>query len=563
MPNVSTHLIFRKKWVKRLFYVFLFLFLLLLVFILWFYFATKVHPPQCNLTQNTKIQRVQLSETKWVKGNNILQKNAFGMYEMYLEGNPYELGVAHGDLTRELNFFQEKAFVSQIKRMIPSQSVLNKLKYFIAFFNRDLEDYITEEYQQEIYGVSQFASDSFNFIAPKYHRMLNYHAAHDIGHAVQDKNMTTGCTSFIIRGKKTQDGNMLLGRNFDFYSGDSFAKNKIVCFVNPNKGFKYAYITWAGFMGVVSGMNEKGLSITINASKSSIPSGARTPISLLVKEILQYASNLSEAQKIAQQRQTFVSESLLIASAEDNNGMIIEKSPEKSGIVMMKNDVLICPNHFQSNEFQKDEINLLNIKESSSNYRLQRMKQLLDEKDSLTPAMAATVLRNRFGMNNEDLGMGNEKNINQLICHHAVVMDPKNKKMYVSSNPFNLGKFVCYDLNEIFQSKLKNTTNYSTLIPEDSFQYSQDFKHFLRFRELTLNISDSKIFNKSLVSECIRSNPKYYYTYVVVADYCLRFGKFATALSYYKQANTFVIATVNEKRDIESKIRKCREKISN
>lgn len=563
MPDVSKYLIFRKKWVKRLVYVCLFLFLLLTIFILWFYFATKVHPPVCAPTENTKLKRVQLSDTKWVKGNNILQKNAYGMYEMYLEGNPYELGVAHGDLTRELNFFQEKAFVSQIKRMIPSQTVLNKLKYFIAFFNRDLEDYITEEYQQEIYGVSQFASDSFNFIAPKYHRMLNYHAAHDIGHAVQDKNMTTGCTSFIIKGKKTKDGNMLLGRNFDFYSGDSFAKNKIVCFVNPNKGFKYAYITWAGFMGVVSGMNEKGLSITINASKSSIPGGARTPISLLVKEILQYASNLSEAQKIAKQRQTFVSESLLIASAEDNKGMIIEKSPDKLGTVKMENDILICPNHFQSVEFQKDEINLLNIKESSSNYRMHRMKQLLDEKDSLTPSMAANVLRNRFGMNNEDIGLGNEKNINQLICHHAVVMDPVNKKIYVSSNPFNLGKFVCYDLNEIFQSKLKNPTNYLNTIPEDSFRYSQDFKRFLRFRELTLHISDSKIFDTALVSECIRSNPKYYHTYVVVADYCLRFGKFASALYYYKKANTFVIATVNEKRDIESKIRKCREKISN
>lgn len=551
-----------KRWAKRIGYFVLSLFVLLLVFITWFYFATKVHPPVCKQTEKTNEKRIQIGAESWKKGENVLQKNPFGMYEMYLEGNPYEIGTAHGDLTQELNFFQEKAFVSQIRRIIPSETVLNKLKYFIGFFNRNLEDYITEEYKQEIFGVSQYASDSFNFIAPKYHRMLNYHAAHDIGHAVQDKNMTTGCTSFIIRGKKTEDGNMLLGRNFDFYSGDSFAKNKIVCFVNPNKGFKYAYITWAGFMGVVSGMNEKGLSITINASKSSIPSGARTPISLLVKEILQYASNLSEAKKIAEKSQTFVSESILIASASDNTGLIIEKSPDKSGTVNMEGDILICPNHFQSSAFKKDKINLTNIKESSSNYRLQRMKQLLDKKDSLTPTLAANVLRNRFGINDQDLGMGNEKNINQLICHHAIVMDPIHRKIYVSCNPFNLGKFICYDLDEIFMSKLKSPITYKDIIPEDSFLYSDQFKRFLKFKELSQSLMYSKTYDEKLILECVSSNPHYYHTYVIVADYCTRFGKFAKALSYYKRADTLVIATQKEKRDIESKIRKCREKIS-
>jgi len=553
----------RKKWVKRLGYIALSFLILVTIFIVWFYFATKVHPPKCVQTENSSQKRIQTSPNSWQQANNILLRNKFGMYEMYIEGNAYERGCAHGSLTQELNFFQEKAFVSQIKRMIPSTTVLNKLKYFIAFFNRDLEDHITEEYKQEIYGVSQFASDSFNFIAGKYHRMLNYHAAHDIGHAVQDKNMTTGCTSFIIKGKKTKDGNMLLGRNFDFYSGDSFAKNKIVCFVNPDKGFKYAYVTWAGFMGVVSGMNEKGLSITINASKSSLPTGARTPISLLVKEILQYASNISEARKIANNRQTFVSESLLIASAQDKTGIIIEKSPDNLGIVKMNGDILICPNHFQSTTFQKDEINILNIKESSSDYRKKRMQQLLDYQDSLTPSMAANVLRNRFGYNNEYLGMGNEKNINQLICHHAVVMDPMKLKMYVSCNPFNLGQFICYDLTEIFKSKLKSPIIYNDIIKEDTFKYSQQFKNFLKFRELSLILADKQTYDESLIKECVSMNPGYYYTYVTVADYCVRFGKFAKALSFYKKANTLVIATVNEKREIESNIRKCREKILN
>jgi len=78
---------------------------------------------------------------------------------------------------------------------------------------------------------------------------------------------------------------MIIGRNFDFYINDDFAKEKIVSFCNPSQGYKFMYVTWGGFTGVVSGMNEKGLTVTINAAKSDIPSGSATPVSLVAKKL--------------------------------------------------------------------------------------------------------------------------------------------------------------------------------------------------------------------------------------------------------------------------------------
>jgi predicted choloylglycine hydrolase len=225
---------------------------------------------------------------------------------MYIEGSAFERGVAHGKLCRKLLEKQEEYFNDQITKLVPSGFYLHFLKYFVEWFNRNLDKNVTEEYKKEIYGISASASDKFQYIGSNYQRILNYHAAHDIGHALQNLALV-GCTSFGTWDDASADGNMIIGRNFDFYVGDRFANNKIVDFVNPSQGFKFMSVGWAGFIGVVSGMNEKGLTVTINAAKSQIPTGSATPVSLVAREILQYAKNIGEAVQIARKRKMFVS----------------------------------------------------------------------------------------------------------------------------------------------------------------------------------------------------------------------------------------------------------------
>src|SRR5690606_14241274 len=151
-------------------------------------------------------------------GSNWLLKNDFGMYELYVEGAPYERGRIIGKPSEPLIQYQEVAFTNQIKRMIPSQSYLSFLKYVIGFLNRDLSRHVIPEYQAEIYGISKSASDSFNWIGTPFSRILNYHSAHDVGHALQNM-MLGGCSSFGAWGENTTAGNMIIGRNFDFWVG--------------------------------------------------------------------------------------------------------------------------------------------------------------------------------------------------------------------------------------------------------------------------------------------------------------------------------------------------------
>ena len=341
----------------------------------------------------------------------------------------------NGKLCRDLCEYQEQAFYDQICQLVPSHFYRQFLKYLIAFFNRNLESSLTEEQRLEIYGVAQTAYPKFDEIGPAYPRLMNYHAAHDIGHALQNLALV-GCSSFATWGDKSADGELLIGRNFDFYVGDKFADNKVVDFVTPAQGHRFVTVSWCGLSGVVSGMNMEGLTITLNAAKSALPTGSATPISLLAREILQYAGNIDEAVAIARKRHTFVAESLLIGSAADNKAVVIEKTPDSVAVYDPNNRALICTNHYQSAGLGNTALNQQQMRESASVYREQRIAELMAKAGPLTPVKAAAILRDQGGLGGRNIGNGNEKAVNQLICHHSVIFQPAKRIIWLAAAPW-------------------------------------------------------------------------------------------------------------------------------
>ena len=544
--------------------------ILLTVFFIYFIFAVQIEVPEIENDTTLNWKRETIDKEFYKVNNNWLRHSKSGLWELYVEGDGYERGVANGMLTKELHQFQEEAFFRQIQLLVPNLNYLKFLKYFVGYFNRHLPDHITEEYKEEILGISKYASDEYDFIAPKYHRILNYHGAHDIGHALQDKNMTVGCTSFSVWDKKSADGKLLVGRNFDFYSGDDFAKNKIVQFTNPTKGYKFATVTWSGFIGACSGMNDQGLTVTINAAKSSIPTDAATPIALLAREILQYAKNIEEAVAIAKKRDVFVSESILIGSALDNKTISIEKSPTKMDVYEVPNsNQIICPNHYQGKDYENDLANLNNQIESSSLYRNIRLKQLLASNDTINYLQAASILRNQKGLNDKNIGLTNEKGLNQLLAHHAVIFKPQDRLMWVSANPFQCGEFVCYNLDSVFAHATKLKTNKEInverlTIPEDPFLKTRVYQNFLHFKSLKHYIqfitkaSDKIQLSAQFENAFIQSNPESYYMYQILGDYFLSRKNNQKAAQYYELALTKEIATLKEEKQIRERLAKCR-----
>lgn len=550
----------RKKFWRRVLYVLGTFVLLLVAGFIYLVIVSKVDPPKIQDTSAEKLQRTEPSPGLYTINNNWFRKSNSGLYELYVEGDAFERGVINGKLAKELIVRQEDNFTEQIARMIPSRAYLHTLKYFIGWFNRHLTSNVTEEYKEEIYGISESASNQYDYIGTNYQRILNYHAAHDIGHALQNM-MLVGCTSFATWNGHSADSNLIVGRNFDFYVGDKFAEDKIVMFVNPKQGHKFMSVTWGGFIGVVSGMNDQGLTVTINAAKSSIPSGSATPVSLVAREVLQYAGNIQEAIAIARRRKMFVSESFLVASAADNKAIVIEKTPDSLDIYDPNKDYILCANHFQSKGLGQSESNKEQMIESASPYRYERLTELLDASGKNTPEKTVRILRDREGLHNANIGMGNEKAINQLIAHHSIVFEPKKRLVWVSTAPWQLGKFVAYDLNKIFalhgMQQNQEVSDTSLTIAADTFLQTKAFHDFELFRQFKQRIADKQTVD---VDSMVATNPEYYHAYVLAGDYLFKQKQYAKAIPYYEKALTKVIATKKEEDHVRAQLAKCKEK---
>jgi hypothetical protein len=549
-----------KKVVKFAGWILGIVLVLLLVVSVYVRAVSTIRPPSAATSVSIDTVVRQPVPGLFLLGNNWFRKSESGLYELYVEGEPFERGLVIGQLTKDLVRHQEKVFTDQIRQLVPGDFYRTLLKYFVGWFNRDLADNVNEEFQLEIFGVSRSASHEFDYIAEPYQRMLNYHAAHDIGHALQNMSLV-GCTSFATWAGKSEDSTLIIGRNFDFYVGDEFARDKIVAFYNPSQGHRFMMVTFGGMTGVLSGMNDQGLTVTINAAKSEIPSASATPVSLVAREILQYASTIKEAYSIAEKRKMFVAESFLIGSAQDKKASIIEKTSEGIGMREPTAEYIVSTNHFLGDPLGSTQLNQEHMKTSASVYRFERVEELLDLQQKNSILKTAAILRNQLGKGNEDIGMGNEKSINQLIAHHSVIFQPERGLAWVSTSPWQLGKYVCYNLNKVFAGKPSSSEEIyesALTISADSFLLTSAYKESVKFNKYRFPFNP----RKDLVPDSVvKWNPKSYHAYLLAGEYYAEQKNWEKAAGYFEEGLKKEIATEQEREYMQHTLQRYKEKM--
>jgi hypothetical protein len=230
-----------------------------------------------------------------------------------------------------------------------------------------------------------------------------------------------------------------------------------------------------------------------------------------------------------------------------------------------ESDAIVCANHFQSKTFENDPNNIKNIKTSASPYRELRCWQLINEKNSFNYKTVAGILRDTRGLDNENIGLGNEKAMNQLISHHSIIFKPEELKVWVSTPPYQLGKYIEYDLNNVFKILPQKTSNAEICdsnftIQTDTLLYSKAFENYKIFTKLRHKINNSiksgkKLDNeKETISRFVKSNPEYYLSYYTAGDYYYNFNNFINAEMMYQKALTKIFENTEQKKHVEKQL---------
>ncbi len=473
-----------------------------------------------------------------------------GILRMYLAGDPFSLGYANARLTQHYMQEQEENLLNTVNRFVPSPLRRWLLKKYIYWMNRDLPEFVSPDYRLEIYGLSRGYADPFPEIAPLFHRLLNYHAAHDISHAVMD-NPLVDCTSFAAWGGMTANGHLLVGRNLDFSPGKYFDEHKIVIQVKPDRGLGFLSVSWGGMAGVVSGINEARIAVTINAAQSSWKRRTATPVSLVMREVMQQADTLEKAVEIIKKSRVFVSDCYLVADGKTGTAVVVEKTPGKCGVRQADDQYLVCANHFLSPELKDDAANLKYMAEGTTVVRYDRMKELVSKSSGkLTPRRAAEILRDREVPGGQRAGYGNAAAINSLIATHSVVIDVTQGIIWVSRHPHQLGAYVPFGLDEFEKPKGAEIIPPDPMLANGSYErYVKSEAFVSRARELLK--ADRLEAAWQQAQSASELNPDWYQPWLLLGKIAWRQGRAQDAQKYLEAAGGHYPAYLSERREIQ------------
>jgi hypothetical protein len=241
------------------------------------------------------------------------------------------------------------------------------------------------------------------------------------------------CSAFVAEPPRSAVGEVLFGRNFDVPTFGSLDRLLLVAIYRPAKLHGFASVTWPGFIGVLSGMNDAGLALACldsgpakDGSPSLAPGG---PLALAFRSILEECASVDEAEKLL--RRTKATTWMNLTVCDRQRAVVFEITPKTVAVRQAENDLLACTNHFRTPE--------LSVSQSCWRYRtLQRQWQ---RTQPFTWRDVASALH--------AVNLGQDTT-------QSMVFEPKSLRLRLASGtpPASSGPFVALELGELFRHKV-------------------------------------------------------------------------------------------------------------
>lgn len=233
-----------------------------------------------------------------------------------LAGSPEEMGRQHGVLLRE----QVRAMCEKVLLIARTADAVRKEGFFAGSIEQAFErtrKFTPPRYLQELRGLAQGTGLPLQVVQATNVFPELFH-----------------CSGFALAGKATIDGELLHGRVLDYMTEVGLQDHAIVFVCRPEGQNAFVNIGYAGFIGSVTGMNDKGVSFGEMGGRGE-GHWDGTPMSYLMRMGMEQADSLDEAVRIFREAKRTCQYYYVIADGNRRDAVGLACEPERFEIIRM------------------------------------------------------------------------------------------------------------------------------------------------------------------------------------------------------------------------------------
>lgn len=240
-----------------------------------------------------------------------------GQLVLHLKGSAYEMGRQHGTLLRShVRDNMDRVLNGQGNASIVEFGPIRiRPSLLIRTIALAQERFVPPRFLEEIRGVAEGAGLKLDDV-----RVANF--LPELFH----------CSGFAVMNSATKDGTLYHGRVLDYATDWGLQEHAVLIVAEPEGGLPFVNVTYAGFIGSVTGMNARHVSIG-EMGGGGIGHWEGTPMACLVREVLEKAEDLDQALAVFRDRPRTCQYFYVIADGKTNRAVGLEASWDRFDVV--------------------------------------------------------------------------------------------------------------------------------------------------------------------------------------------------------------------------------------
>lgn len=258
---------------------------------------------------------------------HVAEKEGFRLVHLY--GSPEEIGRQHASaFAEEIKLLRRKYLGKYLRSERDERETVEG--------TRALEPFYLPRYRAELAALAEAAGVPWDDAL--------------LATGFLDVNRTVLCSTFV--GHDPESGEPIFGRNLDFPSLGIAHEHGLCIVYHPTEGHTFASFAYPGMIGVLTGMNDAGLTVAVMNVFQEKRHAQAMPYVLFFRQLLEECSTTAEVVERAQAGCCNVSNNLMVCDAE-GDAALLEISPARVEVRRPKDGLVLSTNHFRSQALGK------------------------------------------------------------------------------------------------------------------------------------------------------------------------------------------------------------------